>query len=97
MQDHTYRMAICWQNVGYNQPPHLGYYLANYKSAGVDDVKADNAGGNFVIYNAVSGVKVCEMKNAGVFDALNGLAAGVYIVVYPDGHREKVLKKSTEA
>ena len=21
MQDHTYRMAICWQNVAYNQPP----------------------------------------------------------------------------
>lgn len=27
MHDHTYRMSICWQNVGYNQPPHLGYYL----------------------------------------------------------------------
>lgn len=28
MQDHNYRMAIAWQNVGYNQPPHLGYNLA---------------------------------------------------------------------
>ena len=27
MHDHTYRMGICWQNVAYNQPPHLGYYL----------------------------------------------------------------------
>ena len=27
MTDHIYRMAIAWQNVGYNQPPHLGYYL----------------------------------------------------------------------
>ncbi|MBP5717323.1 MAG: rhamnogalacturonan lyase, partial [Bacteroidales bacterium] len=27
MTDHTYRMGIAWQNVGYNQPPHLGYYL----------------------------------------------------------------------
>ncbi len=27
MQDHNYRMAVAWQNVGYNQPPHLGYYL----------------------------------------------------------------------
>lgn len=24
MTDHLYRMAIVWQNVGYNQPPHLG-------------------------------------------------------------------------
>ena len=27
MHDHTYRMAVAWQNVAYNQPPHLGYYL----------------------------------------------------------------------
>ena len=30
MHDHTYRMAICWQNTAYNQPPHLGYYLPDY-------------------------------------------------------------------
>ncbi|MBR3455562.1 MAG: rhamnogalacturonan lyase [Bacteroidaceae bacterium] len=27
MHDHTYRMAVAWQNCAYNQPPHLGYYL----------------------------------------------------------------------
>ena len=27
MHDHIYRMGIVWQNVSYNQPPHLGYYL----------------------------------------------------------------------
>lgn len=27
MSDHIYRMGVVWQNVGYNQPPHLGYYL----------------------------------------------------------------------
>lgn len=32
MQDHNYRMAIAWQNVGYNQPPHLGYYLPDRMS-----------------------------------------------------------------
>ena len=30
MHDHTYRMAIAWQNTAYNQPPHLGYYLRDY-------------------------------------------------------------------
>ena len=25
MHDHVYRMGIVWQNVAYNQPPHLGY------------------------------------------------------------------------
>ena len=27
MQDVQYRLAIAWQNVGYNQPPHPGFYL----------------------------------------------------------------------
>ena len=30
MHDHVYRMGIAWQNVGYNQPPHLGYYLPDH-------------------------------------------------------------------
>ncbi len=27
MHDPVYRMGVAWQNVAYNQPPHLGYYL----------------------------------------------------------------------
>lgn len=27
MTDHLYEMGITWQNVGYNMPPHLSYYL----------------------------------------------------------------------
>ena len=27
MSDHLYRMDVAWQNVGYNQPPHLSYFL----------------------------------------------------------------------
>lgn len=27
MHDPTYRLAIAWQNVAYNQPPHPGFYL----------------------------------------------------------------------
>lgn len=27
MQDSQYRTAIAWQNVGYNQPPHPGFFL----------------------------------------------------------------------
>ena len=29
MHDHIYRMGIAWQNVAYNQPPHLGYYIGD--------------------------------------------------------------------
>lgn len=38
MHDHVYRMAIAWQNVGYNQPPHLGYYLPDYVAARLEPV-----------------------------------------------------------
>ncbi|MCZ8518551.1 MULTISPECIES: rhamnogalacturonan lyase [Paenibacillus] len=27
MHDPVYRLGVAWQNVGYNQPPHTGYYL----------------------------------------------------------------------
>ena len=33
MYDHVYRMGITWQNAGYNQPPHLGYYLPDSTAA----------------------------------------------------------------
>jgi rhamnogalacturonan endolyase len=33
LYDHVYRMGIAWQNSGYNQPPHLGYYLPDATEA----------------------------------------------------------------
>jgi len=30
MHDLQYRESIAWQNVGYNQPPHLSYYLPDH-------------------------------------------------------------------
>jgi rhamnogalacturonan endolyase len=29
LQDAQYRLSLAWQNVGYNQPPHTGYYLGD--------------------------------------------------------------------
>ena len=29
MQDPQYRLAVAWQNVGYNQPPHPGFFLGH--------------------------------------------------------------------
>lgn len=29
MHDPQYRQAIAWQNVGYNQPPHPGFYIGD--------------------------------------------------------------------
>ena len=36
MHDHIYRMGVAWQNVAYNQPPHLGYYLPDYVESMTD-------------------------------------------------------------
>jgi rhamnogalacturonan endolyase len=33
MHDPQYRVSIAWQNVGYNQPPHLSFYLGEDKPA----------------------------------------------------------------
>ena len=49
MHDHVYRMGVAWQNVAYNQPPHLGYYLPDYidsfqgnEPTGIIDIKTGN-------------------------------------------------------
>jgi len=31
MHDPQYRLSVAWQNVAYNQPPHVGYYLGEPK------------------------------------------------------------------
>ena len=45
MHDCQYRLAIAWQNVGYNQPPHTSYYIGSAALA-TDD------GGNTLHYLA---------------------------------------------
>ncbi len=51
MHDHTYRMAIAWQNVGYNQPPHLGYYLPDYAQETIHAISIDATAGGTVESN----------------------------------------------
>ena len=29
MHDPIYRLGVAWQNVGYNQPAHTGFYLGD--------------------------------------------------------------------
>jgi rhamnogalacturonan endolyase len=33
MHDPIYRLSIAWQNVGYNQPPHPGFFLGDGMAA----------------------------------------------------------------
>lgn len=46
LQDHQYRMAIAWQNTGYNQPPHQSYYIGYDKDAAKTMVTVKDSGGN---------------------------------------------------
>ncbi len=48
MHDSHYRVSIAWQNVAYNQPPHLGYYLPDaVKKLTAPDIYV--VGGNVVV------------------------------------------------
>ena len=39
LHDHLYRLSVAWQNVGYNQPPHLSYYLPDVFASHFTPVK----------------------------------------------------------
>ena len=70
MQDRQYREAIAWQNVAYNQPPHLSYNLEEYcksQNSGATRVEAENAPAEY--YN-LNGMKVGN----------GSLAPGIYVV-----------------
>jgi rhamnogalacturonan endolyase len=68
MHDPVYRLGIAWQNVAYNQPPHLGFYMGDglqnipipniYTPAYVEDIPQSNPGNS--MDNAV---KVFAQKN----------------------------------
>jgi rhamnogalacturonan endolyase len=73
MHDHIYRMGICWQNVAYNQPPHLGYYLPDFidsfqgndPSTGIVEIEKMRNVDNEIIYN-LQGQRVKNVSH-GIF------------------------------
>ncbi len=48
MHDHTYRMGVAWENVCYNQPPHLGFYLPDYLGLSTGIGKAVTVGEGWI-------------------------------------------------
>ena len=72
MHDHVYRLGVAWQNVAYNQPPHLGYYLPDFiesfqgvEPTGIVEVQAKTASGRSPIYN-LNGQRV-QNASHGIF------------------------------
>ena len=88
MHDHMYRMGVAWQNVAYNQPPHLGYYLPDFiesfRGVSADEIKGivsesqDATQVSQVSYYSLDGT----LRNAGA------LGKGIYIerTQFADGH-----------
>lgn len=86
MQDHQYRMAVAWQNSSYNQPPHLGYNLADY--LGVDgSTYATKTTSHAPAYTA----EVVEVdENAEHFEIIDGSH-------YPSADKDKLVGTSFTA
>ena len=71
--DHAYRQAMVWQPLGYNQPPHVSYFVGEMENITVAPPPLTNAGrtelpANGVITSAMNGqhVMVCEGGNIGI-------------------------------
>ncbi len=76
MYDHNYRMAIAWQNTGYNQPPHIGYYLPDWidQFQGVADEIEETIKGDI---NNDTYVNITD-----VVTLINAIAKGEYDAIY---------------
>jgi rhamnogalacturonan endolyase len=79
MHDHVYRLSVAWQNVGYNQPPHLGYYLPDFVATRFELVGIGEKEQSIVLGQAISDI-VCRMKNC---------TTAILQFVYRDGERIK--------
>jgi rhamnogalacturonan endolyase len=82
MHDHVYRLGVAWQNVAYNQPPHLGYYLPDYIESfqgvaptGITTLDAEQEVQNHCYYN-LQGIRISVPSASSVPSVL---PKGVYI------------------
>lgn len=76
MQDRQYRVAVAWQNVAYNQPPHLSYNLEEaFNTSGAVSVTSGSL--NQVIYagDPIQPVEFKVVRATGV--KIEGLPEGV--------------------
>lgn len=76
MQDRQYRVAIAWQNVGYNQPPHLGYNLEeSFNTQGAVTITAGNLSQLIYAGDPIQDISFKVLRATGV--DIKGLPDGV--------------------
>ena len=86
MHDHNYRLAVAWQNVGYNQPPHLSFYLPDYVATRFEPVGESTKEQNVVLGDSMQTVSFRMVNCTGVTflrATLNGATLRSYAA--PDG------------
>jgi len=88
-------MAVAWQNSGYNQPPHISYYLPDFIDSfkgveedepdAIETVSPDASIIKRTYYN-ISGQQVDEMNDEGIY---------IEKIYYSDGNSivKKTIKK----
>lgn len=88
MHDHLYRMSVCWQNVAYNQPPHLSYYLPDMFRSRFDVIGEGTMEQEVELGNSIVPI-VCRMENCTSARVTGSFLDGVKIKFYgvPDGFR----------
>ncbi len=71
--DHQYRQAMVWQSIGYNQPPHLSYFLGELEGITVAPPPLTMTGRTEVVNNGTIGTElngkhviVCETNDMNV-------------------------------
>lgn len=71
MSDHIYEMGIVWQNIGYNMPAHLSYYLPDYVEANQPKDNTTTTEYNFVGVGAGNTVTQTTWGDAVTVDGLS--------------------------
>lgn len=88
MHDHIYRMSVAWQNVGYNQPPHLSYYLPDFVASRFDAVGDSQKEQTINLGQPISDI-TCRLHNCTSaivqYTYLNGQRIKSYVA--PDGFK----------
>ncbi len=69
MHDRQYRLSVAWQNVAYNQPPHLGYFLPdkvgkNLTKPDISVIASGKTSSDKTIVSFASSVKASEPDSA---------------------------------
>lgn len=78
MSDHLYRLSIVWQNVAYNQPPHLSYYLPDMFATRFEPIGNSKKEQTIILGQAIEPI-VCQLRNCTSATVIATLLDGIKV------------------